>query len=161
MKYRPATLLTTLLLALLLGGCAAAPPTAAPPAPQSDALAGVTAVVFRSPSCTCCHEHEAYMRAAGITVHSVVDDNLARVKESYGVPGEMLSCHTTAVEGYFVEGHVPLAAIERLLDERPLIDGIALPGMPAGSPGMGGTAKGPLTVFAVRDGGATDVFGEF
>ncbi len=73
----------------------------------------------------------------------------------------MYSCHTTDIGGYLVEGHVPLAAIERLLAERPPLDGIALPGMPAGSPGMGGSADGSLTVYGIRDGRIVEVFGEF
>lgn len=73
----------------------------------------------------------------------------------------MRSCHTSEVAGYFVEGHVPVAAIERLLAERPEIDGIALAGMPAGSPGMGGTLEGPLVVFAIADGELVGESGRF
>lgn len=156
-------LLGLLVIALALGACARAPAPPAPavPSASSGSLAGVTAVVFRSPTCTCCHEHEAYLRSAGMRVHSVVDDNLGAVKRSYGVTGEIQSCHTTAIGDYFVEGHVPLAAIEKLLDEEPHLDGIALPGMPPGSPGMGGVARGPLTVLGVRDGSVVEVFGEY
>ena len=81
--------------------------------------------------------------------------DMAAFKAEVGVPMEYASCHTTIVAGYFVEGHVPLAAIERLLAERPDIDGLALPGMPPGSPGMGGTQQGPFEVLAITDGVAT------
>jgi hypothetical protein len=64
----------------------------------------------------------------------------------------MESCHTTVIDGYFVEGHVPFEAIEKLLAERPDIDGIALPDMPAGSPGMPGRKSGPFDIYQVKDG---------
>ena len=154
-------LLTALLLSIALLGCAPAARSTPPAAAPLLDLPAVTAVIFRSPTCTCCHEHEAYMRAAGLTVTAVISPDVAEVKRAYGVPPEMYSCHTTHVGDYFVEGHVPLAAIERLLAESPNLDGIALPGMPAGSPGMGGTLAGPLTVHGVRGGEVVGVFGEF
>jgi hypothetical protein len=175
MKRSTIAILAVLVMGAALSGCAQAtvpPPPAAPAAPvvpvgpatpaaPAASLAGTTAVVFRSPSCDCCHQHEAYMEAAGIEVHSVIEDNLAEVKKSFGLPLEMQSCHTTAIDRYFVEGHVPMSAIEKLLAEMPNLDGIALPGMPAGSPGMGGIKQGPLTVFGIRDGEVVEVFGDF
>lgn len=98
------------------------------------------------------------MRAAGLNVQSVIQDDQLAVKEAYGVPSAMTSCHTSDIGGYFVEGHVPMGAIDKLLAEQPNIDGIALPGMPAGSPGMGGVQEGPLVVYAVKGG---EVVGEF
>jgi hypothetical protein len=77
---------------------------------------------------------------------------LAHLKNSLDIPPEMWSCHTTVVKGYFVEGHVPVEAIRRLLDGQPAVNGIALPGMPPGSPGMGGVKTGPLIVYSVERG---------
>lgn len=77
---------------------------------------------------------------------------ITKFKERRGIPREIWSCHTSVVEGYFVEGHVPLEAVKKLLDERPTLRGIALPGMPSGSPGMGGVKDKPLTIYSV-DGG--------
>ena len=148
-------------LAIIILGCAPAAPSTPPSVGPSINLAGVTAIVLRAPTCSCCHEHEAYMRDAGLTVTAVVDPDVAEVKQAYGVPPQMYSCHTTHIGDYFVEGHVPMAAIERLLAESPDLDGIALPGMPAGSPGMGGTLAGPLTVYGIRGGEVVGVFGEF
>ena len=108
--------------------------------------------VYKSPTCGCCGEYEAYLRDHGFEVEVVEKDDLTETKETLGVPSDLQSCHTSVVEGYFVEGHVPLEAVYKLLHERPSIDGIALPGMPAGSPGMGGEKEGPFTIYAVTDG---------
>jgi hypothetical protein len=156
----PLGVVALVVLALLLAACGRAP--VAPAAqPTTPAAAGLSAVVLRSPTCSCCHEHEEYLRAGGIETHSVVDPDVTRVKEAYGVPREMYSCHTTDIGGYFVEGHVPLEAIHALLAGQPDLDGISLPGMPAGSPGMGGVKDGPLTVYGIRDGKVVDVFGTY
>lgn len=95
------------------------------------------------------------MRAHGWTVRSIETDDMTRVKRQHRLPDASWSCHTAVIDGYVVEGHVPLAAIEDLLAERPAIDGIALPGMPAGSPGMPGTKEAPFQILAVEDGNAT------
>ena len=73
----------------------------------------------------------------------------------HNIPSELESCHTTEVAGYFVEGHVPVEAIDKLLEEKPDIDGIALPGMPAGSPGMGGLKTEDFVIYALKDGEAS------
>lgn len=141
------------LLATLLAACAQ---PVAPAARSGLAVAELT--LTRSPTCACCEGHQAYLEQAGVVVRAVINDDITAVKDRFRIPSEMRSCHTSEVAGYFVEGHVPAAAIERLLTERPDIDGIALPGMPAGSPGMGGALAGALVVYAVRDG---EVVGEF
>ncbi|MEX1155522.1 MAG: DUF411 domain-containing protein [Chloroflexota bacterium] len=148
---------SALLLALLLASCAQ--PGAAPsrnPGTPDDEL-----VLTKSPTCTCCSGHEAYLRDAGMRVRVVLAENIADMKDEYGIPADMRSCHTSVIAGYFVEGHVPLAAIEQLLRERPDLDGIALPGMPAGAPGMGGVLAGPLTVYGIKDGRVVGEFGDF
>jgi hypothetical protein len=108
--------------------------------------------VYKSPTCGCCDAWIEIMESSWfqIDVHEV--DDVTAVKHDWGIPAEMASCHTTIVDGYFIEGHVPAKAITRLLEERPDFDGIAVPGMPAGSPGMGGQASGPLKVYAVAGG---------
>lgn len=143
-------------LPLLLAACGAAP--AASGAVDS---AAVELTLTRSISCACCAEHEAYLRAAGLTVRTVLVDDVTPLKDRLAVPADLRSCHTVEVAGYTVEGHVPLGAIEQLLAERPDIDGIALPGMPAGAPGMGGSADGPLVVLAFHDGAAVGEFGSY
>lgn len=100
------------------------------------------------------------MTAHGFTVHSMPMDDMAAVKRERGLPQASWSCHTAVIDGYVVEGHVPIEAIEALLADRPAIDGIALPGMPAGSPGMSGQREGPLEVLAISD-GVTTPFGTY
>lgn len=84
--------------------------------------------------------------------------DLALLKRRHGVPGALEGCHTMLVDGYVVEGHVPVDTLLRLLRERPDIKGISLPGMPAGSPGMSGEKTAPFTIYEIGD-GSTKVYG--
>jgi hypothetical protein len=92
--------------------------------------------VFKSPTCGCCSKWVDYVRANGFTVRATDVSDLTKIKATHKVPGDLLSCHTATVNGYVIEGHVPIGDIQRLLKERPAIVGIAVPDMPAGSPGM-------------------------
>ncbi len=80
-------------------------------------------------------------------------DSVGEIKDDLDIPEDMRSCHTVIVEDYFVEGHVPVEAIWKLLEEQPEIDGIALPGMPSGSPGMSGSKDGPWVIYSISDAG--------
>ena len=115
------------------------------------AAAAGTLAMFASPSCGCCGEHAEYLRSNGYTVDLQRTDDLDAIRAEAGIPPEAAGCHTARVGDYVVEGHVPVEAIDRLLQEKPAIDGIALPGMPSGSPGMG-DGGGPFEVMAIVDG---------
>ena len=119
-------------------------------------------VVYRSPTCGCCAGWADHMEEAGFqTTHQVVDD-MATIKEQHNIPQELLSCHTTLVDGYIVEGHVPTEAVQRLLSERPNIAGIAVPGMPLGTPGMEANGiQEPYTVYAFDEQGQISTFAEY
>ena len=120
--------------------------------PASPAAADV--VVYLSPSCDCCGGWVDHTRANGFTVAVRKRDDLTPVKTRLGVPDSLQSCHTAEVGGYVVEGHVPAADIRRLLAERPRARGLAVPGMPAGSPGMGdGGHREAYQVILFGDGG--------
>jgi hypothetical protein len=93
-------------------------------------------VVTKDPSCGCCSGWVDHVRAAGFPVEVRETPKINRVKVRLGVPGDLASCHTAEVGGYVIEGHVPADAIKRLLAEKPQAKGLAVPGMPAGSPGM-------------------------
>ncbi|MEX0607683.1 MAG: DUF411 domain-containing protein [Halofilum sp. (in: g-proteobacteria)] len=93
--------------------------------------------LYRDPNCGCCGAHAEYLRNHGFDVNVITSDNLAEVKAEHGVRDELASCHTAVIDGYVVEGHVPVDAIERMLEDQPEVTGIAVPGMPIGSPGMG------------------------
>ncbi len=129
-------------------------------APLGSAVVARAMTVYRSPDCSCCHVWADIARREGWTVATVDVIDMTEFKARHGIPADAQSCHTAIVDGYVVEGHVPLAAVDRLLAERPQIDGIGLPGMPAGSPGMGGVAAAPFEVLAL-DGGETSVFGSY
>lgn len=111
--------------------------------------------VYRSPSCGCCGGWVDHLRAAGFEVTVEMIDDLTPVVERMGVPERLRSCHTGEMAGYFVEGHVPAADVERLLRDRPDARGIAVPGMPAGSPGMemGDRRDAYQTLLVDRTGG--------
>ncbi len=108
--------------------------------------------VYLSPACRCCLVYADYLKGKGFEVEVLQVENVSRIKSQYGVPLSLRSCHTSVIDGYFVEGHVPVEAIQKLLDERPDADGISLPGMPSGSPGMPGGKKEPFVIYAVKDG---------
>lgn len=115
-------------------------------------------VVHRTDTCGCCGAYEEILADHGVRIEASVHEDVSHVRRAFGVPEDQASCHTGQIAGYAVEGHVPLEAIDDLLTQRPDVDGIALAGMPAGSPGMPGARQGPLVVTLV-DGG--EVVGEF
>lgn len=92
--------------------------------------------VAKDPSCGCCDDWVSHIEAAGFPVRVAESGDMGGLKRRLGVPVELASCHTAQVDGYVIEGHVPAAALHRLLAERPEARGLAVPGMPAGSPGM-------------------------
>jgi hypothetical protein len=112
--------------------------------PTSPAWAAEKALitVHKDPSCGCCSGWVEHLRKAGFPVTAIDTARLDAVKARLGVPSELAACHTAEVAGYVIEGHVPASAIERLLGEKPRATGLAVPGMPVGSPGMeGGTPE--------------------
>jgi len=114
--------------------------------------------VYKSPSCGCCEKWIEHLRAAGFPVQAHDHRNLDRLRANLGVPRAMAGCHTAQVGGYAVEGHVPAAQILRLLEEKPQVVGISVPGMPIGSPGMEGEGGHEYRVFAWREDGSRSVF---
>lgn len=115
-------------------------------------------VVYKDPNCGCCKEWVTHVRGAGFTptVHDTAD--MKSVKASMGVPPELESCHTARVGGYTIEGHVPADVIEKLLREKPVALGLAVPGMPMGSPGMEGPRKDKYDVVLFEKGGKRRVY---
>lgn len=127
-------------------------------APQRAAM-----TVYRDPSCGCCEAWAGIARNAGFQVAVIDRQDMPTIKRRYGVPEELASCHTTIVGGYAVEGHVPIADVRRLLKERPAgVKGLAVPGMPRGSPGMEmpDGSRDRFQVLAFDAAGKTSVFSE-
>jgi len=114
--------------------------------------------VMKSPYCGCCAKWIEHVQQHGFTVKVVDTEDMASVKKRLGVPDRLASCHTTMAGGYFIEGHVPAADIKRLLAQKPKATGIAVPGMPAGSPGMEAAGKEPYATVLVRADGTTGIF---
>src|SRR6266853_4039480 len=97
---------------------------------------GPLVTVFKTPSCGCCGKWVEHLKANGFTVKVQEVNDTSAYERQYRVPRSMVSCHNAVVNGYTIEGHVPAAEIKRLLSERPKVVGLAVPGMPVGSPGM-------------------------
>jgi len=146
-------------LALGATGAAALAPVAAALAQAPRPLA---IDVYKSPLCGCCEDWVKHLRASGftVTVHDVDDTGVYRAK--FGMPDRFGSCHTGNIAGYAIEGHVPAGDIRKLLALRPKAVGLAVPGMPVGSPGMEqGPRKDPFEVLLVKADGAASVFASY
>jgi hypothetical protein len=125
---------------LLARGVAAAAAVVVSPA-LLRAAAGTPMLVYKDPNCGCCHNWVEIMQTSGFDVSVKDTGDMASIKKRYKVGRNLASCHTALVGGYVVEGHVPADVIRKLLSDKPKVLGIAVPGMPVGSPGMEGGTK--------------------
>ena len=141
-----------LVVALMFAGIAAAYAGDPPKGP-------LKAMLYKNPQCGCCEGYAEYMRGNGFDVTVKPTNDLETINRKAGVPEAFEGCHAMFIDGYVIDGHVPVNVVRRLLSERPPIKGITLPGMPAGSPGMGGAKSGPFVVYALpKDGGAPTIY---
>ena len=116
---------------------------------------GIKITIFKSPTCGCCAEYITYLKSKNFQVEVVNTQDMLSIKEKYNIPQDLESCHTGIVGNYFLEGHIPIEAIQKLLEEKPDILGIALPGMPSDAPGMGGVKSGEFKIYGLlKDGSA-------
>ncbi len=121
--------------------------------------APIKATLYKNPQCSCCEGYAAYLRQNGFEVDVKPTNDLAEISQKAGVPEKYQGCHTTFIDGYVVDGHVPVEIVRKLLSERPAIAGITLPGMPAGSPGMVGQKAESFVIYAVtKDGKPPTVY---
>jgi hypothetical protein len=141
-------------------GAAAAAEHGAPVVAVADAAATDTIVVNKTAYCGCCKKWVEHLQKAGYTVvvHDMEQAELDRVSAAAGVPASARSCHTAIVRGYSIEGHVPADLIAKLLAEKPGVRGLAVAGMPMGSPGMEGVMKQSYDVLAFDAAGKTSVY---
>lgn len=114
--------------------------------------------VYKSPTCGCCGKWVDHLEENGFEVKAIDTYDVASVKDRYGLPDDLGACHTALVDGYVVEGHVPADVVKKLLTDRPDVVGIAVPGMPMGSPGMEGSRVDHYDVIAFKKDGARSVF---
>lgn len=126
---------------------------------ESDASSlgnGIAVTLYRQEGCSCCGAYADYLRDNGYAVDMNTLDDLDPIRERYRIPEDGVGCHTSVIDDYIVEGHVPVEAIDRLLEKRPAVDGISVVGMPVNSPGMGEPNGQPLEVLSFRDGRVAD-----
>lgn len=116
--------------------------------------------VYKTPNCNCCTKWTSYLEEHGFSVTENSSDTLDAVKEHYLVSEELESCHTAIIDGYVVEGHVPVESINKLLEERPDVQGISVPEMSTGTPGMGNDGT-PFEVLIFDEEGNTSVYDEY
>jgi hypothetical protein len=121
--------------------------------------ATINAVMYKNPSCTCCETYAAYLEQNGFKVELKSTNDLAQVSARLGVPAQLQGCHSVVIGDYVVDGFVPVDLIKKMLADRPAITGIAMAGMPMGSPGMGGQKTESWTIYAfTKDGKAPTVY---
>ena len=126
---------------------------------KAETSKAVDMIVYRSPSCECCGKWLEHIKNNNFTVKDIVTDDVQAIKIKYGVSAEMASCHTAIVDGYVIEGHVPSNDIDKLLKNKPKLTGIAVPGMPRGTPGMEmGDVKDPYNVMSFNKENQYEVF---
>lgn len=128
-------------------------------APSAQAASLPAIVAYRNPGCGCCESWAELLKAAGFAVSMEDDPNLEARRKSAGVPADIAGCHTAFMGDYIIEGHVPVEDIKRLITEKPMALGLAVPGMPIGSPGMetDGTVDA-FEVLAFKSDGTWTVF---
>ncbi len=118
-------------------------------------LGAADMTVYKTPTCGCCAKWVEHVRAAGIKVKVLEVPSTAQARANAGIKEKYGSCHTGLINGYAIEGHVPVADILRLIKEKPKAKGLAVPGMPMGSPGMEGPYKDAYSVLLITDDGST------
>lgn len=124
---------------------------------------GITEMtVYRSPSCGCCGVWVEHALKHGFQIKDIKTEEMEALKQKYKIPTELASCHTTIIDGYVMEGHIPADDIKRFLSEKPQLAGLAVPGMPIGTPGMEARdIKQPFQVLAFNHKGEIEVFKEY
>jgi hypothetical protein len=119
---------------------------------------GMPVMLYKTPGCECCSGYADYLRSHGFTVTVKETEKLAAISGNAGIPPELQGCHTSFLGGYVVDGHVPIEAVQKLLAERPAIKGLALAGMPTGSPGMPGPKQEPFIIHAIDKEGKSSLY---
>jgi hypothetical protein len=117
--------------------------------------------VYKSPTCGCCTKWVEHLEQNGFAVHAINTSKMSKVKDKWQISPQLRSCHTGIVDNYVIEGHVPAADIKKLLNEKRQVLGIAVPGMPMGSPGMEGKRVDNYAVYEFDAKGTKDVFSQY
>ena len=146
-------ILTSVAAATVIGAAVAVMATdetsSTTPTTVAATASGKEVKLYKNPQCSCCEGYAKYLREHGFKVKVKATHDLALIRKQAGVPSDIEGCHTSIIDKYVVEGHVPVNTLNKLLTEQPNIKGISLPGMPQGSPGMTGTKSEPFTIFEI------------
>lgn len=132
---------------------------ASAPSP-SPALSAIPIKVFKDPNCGCCVKWVDHLKEHGFAVETMDMPDMSLLKQKYAITGELQACHTAVVGDYVIEGHVPADVILKMLREKPAIAGLAVPGMPTGSPGMEGATRERYDVLTFDRAGRTTVYAQ-
>ncbi len=124
------------------------------------ALAAPAGTMYKDPHCGCCDAWARHMQDNGFRIDSKIDAQMPETKDKLGVPGSLRSCHTARIGSYLFEGHVPADLVKKVLRDKPAIAGLAVPGMPLGSPGMEGPTRQPYQVLTFGRQGRTTVYAQ-
>jgi hypothetical protein len=116
------------------------------------AEAATPVTLYKNPQCSCCEAYASYLDEHGFDVKVISTNDLTAVGEKYGITEAMQPCHLSLVQGYAVGGHIPVEVVQRLLNQKPQITGITLPGMPEGMPGMPGHKPDRVTIYEIGKG---------
>lgn len=155
MKFNLLSIGTLLVLSLSVLACSSK-------SESTSATALPEMTVYKSPSCGCCQDWVTYIEKAGYSVNAINHDDVDSVKAQHGlIDPSLKSCHTAIIDGYVIEGHVPVTDIERLLAERPDVIGLTAPGMPMMSPGMGSEIPKDYDVLAFDKEGRSHVYSSY
>lgn len=134
-------------------------------APTTDlASQTLNITVYRTPTCGCCKGWVEHIKENGFHVTDIVksESEIQSIRQKYNLPSDLVSCHTSEIDGYLVEGHIPAADVKRLIAQKPNLAGISVPGMPIGTPGMEmGDRKESFNVFAFKKDGQVEVFNSY
>ena len=125
---------------------------------QAASVVAEEVTLYKNPNCGCCENYADYLRENGFTVEVKPTHELLQISRDAGIPDEVQGCHTAFLDGYVFGGHVPINIVNKVLEERPAIQGVTLPGMPMGSPGMGGTKQAPFKIYAIQHGVSPTVY---
>ncbi len=123
--------------------------------------AGIPVKLYKNPNCGCCDIYADHLKANGFDVQMINTNDMASIKQKFGVQEKLEGCHTATIDGYVFEGLIPAEHIKRLLTERRPVKGLSVPGMPVGAPGMPGNKKGPIHVYYLDGSAAPKIYASF
>lgn len=145
MKYKNLIALASIVALIIIAGCSN----------SKNVRFDDEVTIIKSPSCGCCSVYSTYMENQGAKVNVKEVSNLQPLFDEYNIPLQLQSCHVSKIGDYIIVGHVPIEAIEKLMDEKPDIKGIALPEMPSGTPGMPGRKNADWIIYSLSNDGRT------